>query len=139
MERKRDLSAPSVRKGRHAELVRPRKGEGGAPQRDSIQGQKGKWKHTEMERWREKKAVPTPTFDLGLFLISHSLEVLLGFLYGSGSKESAYSVGDLGLIPGSGRSPGGGHGNPLQYSCLQNPMDRGDWRATVHGFPKSWT
>ena len=92
-----------------------------------------------MERWREKKAVPTSTFDLGLFLISHSLEVLLGFLYGSGSKESAYSVGDLGLIPGSGRSPGGGHGNPLQYSCLQNPMDRGDWRATVHGFPKSWT
>ena len=43
------------------------------------------------------------------------------------------------LIPGSGRSPGGGHGIPLQYSCLENPMDRGDWRATVHGVTKSWT
>ena len=41
--------------------------------------------------------------------------------------------------PGSGRSPGGGHGNPLQYSCLENPMDRGAWRATVHRFAKSWT
>ena len=48
-------------------------------------------------------------------------------------KESAHSLGDLGLIPGSGRSPGGGHGNPLQYSCLEKPMDRGAWRATVCG------
>ena len=46
---------------------------------------------------------------------------------------------DVGLIPGSGRSPGGGHGNPLQYSCLENPMDRGAWRATVHRAVKSWT
>ena len=43
------------------------------------------------------------------------------------------------LIPGSRRSPGGGHGNPLQYSCLENPMDRGAWRATVHRLTKSWT
>jgi len=43
------------------------------------------------------------------------------------------------LIPGSGRSPGGGNGNPLQYSCLENPMDRGAWWATVHRIPKSWT
>ena len=42
-------------------------------------------------------------------------------------------VGDLGLIPGSGRSPGGGKGNPLEYTCLENPMDGGDWWATVHG------
>ena len=42
-------------------------------------------------------------------------------------------------IPGLGRAPGGGHGNPLQYSCLENPMDRGAWRATVHGVTKSWT
>ena len=42
-------------------------------------------------------------------------------------------TGDMGLIPGSGRSPGGGNGNPLQYSCLENPMDRGTWQATVHG------
>ena len=45
---------------------------------------------------------------------------------------------DAGLIPGSGRFPGGGHGNPLQYSCLENPMDRGAWWATVHGAVKSW-
>ena len=45
---------------------------------------------------------------------------------------------DMGLIPGSGRSPGGGHGNPLQY-CMENPMDRGAWRATVHRVTKSWT
>ena len=48
-------------------------------------------------------------------------------------------VGDLCSIPGSGRSPGGGHGNPLQYSCLENPMDRGAWRATVHGVAQSQT
>ena len=46
---------------------------------------------------------------------------------------------DLGSIPGLGRSPGGGHGNPLQYSCLENPMDRGAWRATIHGVTQSWT
>ena len=47
--------------------------------------------------------------------------------------------GDMGLISGSGRSPGEGNSNPLQFSCLGNPMDKGDWRATVHGFTKSWT
>ena len=46
---------------------------------------------------------------------------------------------DAGLIPGSGRSPGGRHGNSLQYSCLENPMDRETWWATVHGVTKSWT
>ena len=54
-------------------------------------------------------------------------------------KESACTVGDLGSIPESGRSPGGGHGNPLQYSCLENPMDRGAWWATVHVVTKSQT
>ena len=52
-------------------------------------------------------------------------------------KESACSVGDLSLIPGLGRSPGGGHGNPRQYSCLENPMYRGAWQATVRGVTKS--
>ena len=52
---------------------------------------------------------------------------------------NARDARDSGLIPGSGRSPGGGHGNPLQYSCLENPMDRGAWRATVHGVAKGWT
>ena len=51
----------------------------------------------------------------------------------------ARSVGDLRSIPGSGRSPGEGNGYPLQYSCLENSMDRGAWRATVHGIAKSWT
>ena len=46
---------------------------------------------------------------------------------------------DVGLIPGSGRSPGGGNGNPLHYFCLENSMDRGAWRATVHGATKNWT
>ena len=48
-------------------------------------------------------------------------------------KESACNAGDLSSIPGSGRSPGGGHGNPLQYSCLENSMDKGAWRATIRG------
>ena len=47
-------------------------------------------------------------------------------------------IRDVGSIPGSGRSPGGGHSNALQYYCLENPMDRGDWRATVHRVTKSW-
>ena len=58
---------------------------------------------------------------------------------GSEGKASACDVGDPGLIPGSGRSPGEGNGNPLQYSCLENPMDRGAWWATVHGVAKSQT
>ena len=61
------------------------------------------------------------------------------FPSGSDSKESACNVEDLGLIPGLGRSPGGGNGNPLQYSCLENPMDRGAWRATIRDFTKSDT
>ena len=52
---------------------------------------------------------------------------------------SAGDIRDLGSIPGPGRSPGGGHGNPLQCSCLENPMDRGAWRVMVHGVTKSWT
>ena len=52
---------------------------------------------------------------------------------------SAGDARDAGLIPGLGKSPGAGHGNPLQYSCLENPMDRGAWKATVHRVTKSWT
>ena len=58
---------------------------------------------------------------------------------GSDGKASAYSAGDPGAIPGSGRSPGEGNGNLLQYSCLENPMDRVVWQTTVHGVTKSWT
>ena len=62
-----------------------------------------------------------------------------GFPGGSDGKESTCSARDMGSIPGLGRSPGGGHGNPPQFSCLENPMDRGAWRATVHGVSKSRT
>ena len=62
-----------------------------------------------------------------------------GFPSGSDGKESACSVGDLGSIPGSGESPGEGNDNPLQYSCLENPMERGAWQAAVYGVAKSWT
>ena len=61
---------------------------------------------------------------------------------GSNSKESTYYAGDTGdegLIPRSGRSPGGDNGKPFQYSCLNNPLDRGVWRATVHRVVKSQT
>ena len=60
----------------------------------------------------------------------------MGFPGSLDGKESASNAGDPSSIPGSGRSPGEGHGNPLQYSCLENPMDRGAWQATVHGVAK---
>ena len=62
-----------------------------------------------------------------------------GFPGGSDGKEPAHSAGDPSSIPGSGRSPGEGHGNPPQHSCLENPMDRGAWWATVHTVAKSRT
>ena len=61
------------------------------------------------------------------------------WLSGKESTCNAGTAGALGSIPGSGRSPGEGHDNPLQYSCLENPMDRGTWRATVHRVRKSQT
>ena len=66
--------------------------------------------------------------------------MLDGFSGGVSSKEAACAgaTGDVGLIPGSGTSPGGSHGNPLQYSWLENSMDRGAWWTTVHGVAKSW-
>ena len=80
-----------------------------------------------------------------LFLQQHNREKLciiiagMGFPGGSEVKASARNVGDLGSIPVSGRSPGEGNGNPLQYSCLENSMDRRAWWATVHGVAKSRT
>ena len=74
-------------------------------------------------RWRRER-LPTPVF--------------LGFPGGSDCKESACSAGDLGSIPGLGGSPGGEHGSPLQDSGLENPRDRGAWRAAGHGVAKSW-
>ena len=75
-------------------------------------------------------------------IVSSSVGVTEGFAGGSDGKESACNAraaGDVGSICGLGRSPGGGNGNPLQYSCLDNPMDREAWWAAVHGVAKSRT
>ena len=66
-------------------------------------------------------------------------EYILIFFGGLDSKQSACNAGDLGLISGSGRPPGEGNGNPPKYSCLENPVARGAWFATVHGVAKSQT
>ena len=71
----------------------------------------------------------------GCLCFSHNLD----FPGGSDGKAYAYNAGDPASIPGLGRSPGEGNVNPLQYSCLENPMDRDAWWATVHGVTKSWT
>ena len=74
--------------------------------------------------------------DLGRgFVLSQDIRIK-GEAWWLSGKESACNSGDVGLIPGSGRSPGEGNGNLLQYSCLGNPMDRGAWRPTVHGVAK---
>ena len=76
---------------------------------------------------------------LSQILKAHLNEILfLGFPGGSVVKNLPASAGDLGSIPGLGRSPGEGNGNPLQYCCLENSMDRRAWRATVHGVVKEW-
>ena len=76
----------------------------------------------------------------GIYISFSSISYyFLGFPGGSEIKAFACNVGDLGLIPGSGRPPGEGNGNPLQYSCLENAMDGRAWWATVHGVAKSQT
>ena len=72
-------------------------------------------------------------------LFDGSFRIFQGFPGGSEVKASACNAGDSGSIPELGRSPGEGNGNPLQYSCLENPMERGAWQATVHGVAKSRT
>ena len=73
------------------------------------------------------------------WLIASHFPLEIDFPGGSDGKASVYNSGDLGSSPGLGRSPGEGNGNPLQYYCLENPMDRGAWSATVYGFTKSRT
>ena len=73
------------------------------------------------------------------FSMSFHLCINVGLPLGSDGKVSACNAGDPGSIPGSGRSPGEGNGNPLQCSCLQNSMDGEAWWVTVHGVAKSWT
>ena len=71
--------------------------------------------------------------------VSHVQVLAVDSVGGSDSKDSACNAEDLGLISGSGRSLGVGNGNPLQYSCLENSMDRGAWQATVHRVTQNWT
>ena len=76
------------------------------------------------------------------YTVWHLFSIMVGFPGGSVIRNlpaSAGDAGDMGSIPGSGRSPGGGNGNPLQYSCCENLMDRGAWKAIVHRVPKSQT
>ena len=72
-------------------------------------------------------------------IIFTSVLIFLGFPAGSVVENPPVNAGDVGSIPGSGRFSGEGNGNPLQYFCLENSMDRGAWRATVHGVTKNWT
>ena len=72
-----------------------------------------------------------------IYIYINSTANLWGFLGGSVVKNLPASAGDAGLIPGLGRSPGGGNGNPFQYSGLGNPMDKGTWQTTVHGVAES--
>ena len=89
--------------------------------------------HHKVAQWQSS----TP---LGFLLdLNGCLQSHMDFPGGSDSKASVYNVGDLGSIPGLGRSAGEGNGNPLQYYCLENPMDRGAWQATVHWVAKSRT
>jgi len=71
--------------------------------------------------------------------VTQSCHEVWGFPGGSVGKESTYNAGDLGLIPGLGRSPGEGNSYPLQYCGLENSTDRGAWQVTVHGVTKRWT
>ena len=71
--------------------------------------------------------------------MSFSAIIIPQWLSGKESACNAGAAGDMGLILGSGRSPGVRNGNPLQYSCMGNPINRGAWQATVHGVAKSWT
>ena len=107
--------------------------------------EKGTATHYSILGWRiprGHKFLDMQFFALISSLIILCLENTMGFPGGSVGKESAYNAGEADSTPGSRRSPGKGNGNPLQYSCLENPMDRGTWWATVHEVTNSghgWT
>ena len=96
--------------------------------------------HSSILAWRiPQTEEPGRLQSTGSQRVRHDWSDLAGFPGSSDGKASAYNVGDMGSIPGLGRSPREGNGNPLQYSRLENPMDQGAWRTTVHGVAKSWT
>ena len=97
-------------------------------------------------RQRRQNEMASRSLILGIFLQKTIIltrliiyNYICGLPGGSVAKEFTCNAADPGLIPGWGKSPGEGHGNPRLYSCLENPMDRGAWWATVHGVTKSWT
>ena len=94
---------------------------------------------TFLNTWMRKKTKPQCGKERSVLNLRNDHSGLPWWLNGKESTCKAGTAEDAGSIPGSGRSPGGEHGNPLQYSCLKNPMDRGAWRATVHGVAKSRT
>ena len=93
--------------------------------------------HHQRTCWKCRLSGPTPDQLIQTRHLVRSPGDSATYPGGSDGKESACNAGDLGSIPGSGRSPGEGNGSPLQYCCLENPVDRGAWRATVHGVTES--
>ena len=96
---------------------------------------------TIVKTWKNPKCPMTEEW-MKMWLLPISVSILyngMGFPGSSDGKESACNAGDLGLISGSGKLPRGGNGNPLQYTCLENPMDRGAWLATIYGVIESDT
>jgi len=95
---------------------------------------------SEQKGYNQKFKIPMPSFTQASQISALNRTIIRKcFPSGSDGKESACNARAPGLIPGLGRAPGEENGNPLQYSCLENSMDRGAWRATVHGVEKSWT
>ena len=84
----------------------------------------------------QNKIKNTSRLQTGFFVLHRSTSPMMGFPGGSEVKAYARNAGDLGSIPGLGRAPGEGNGNPLQHPCLENLMDRGTWRTAVHGVTK---
>ena len=128
-----DLSSPikdwthTFRTGRQSQ--RPGKSQSNLFLNEETEVQEGRATCPRAGRWHKDPC----------FLISAALHSFMGFPGGAVVKNSPANAGDTGSIPGSGRSSGGENGNLLQYSCLENPMDRGAWWATIHGVAKSWT
>ena len=111
-----------------------------ATEQQQLVGGSEKWQSVLMQRWEKNWEFNAGFVSfLGFTFFLHLTLYSLGFPGSLDGKAPAYSAGDPGLVPGSERSPGGGNGNPLQYSCLENPMDQGAWCATVHGVTKSRT
>ena len=96
------------------------------------------------QKWLKGSPLPLELQEMsyvkeGMLMTLKTQGLMMGFPGGSVVKNPPVNAGDVSSIPESGRSPGEGNGNPLQYSCLDNPMDRGAWQATVHGVTKNRT